>query len=81
MRSVGVLVGVFGAVQTAKTLRCGSTVVSYIVLAAPTVVVIVVVQTIFVWIGHQGGPLLPTAGEYDSTLHGVGTSGSTGSSG
>ncbi|MDQ2957824.1 MAG: ABC transporter permease [Actinomycetota bacterium] len=66
----GVLVGVLGAVRQRKPVDVGSTFLSYVLLASPTVVVIIVVQTVFVWIGHHGGPLLPTAGEYDSTLHG-----------
>jgi peptide/nickel transport system permease protein len=66
----GVLVGVLGAVRQRKPIDVGSTFFSYVLLASPTVVVIIVVQFIFVWIGHHGGPLLPTASEYDSTLHG-----------
>jgi peptide/nickel transport system permease protein len=42
-----------------------------VLLAAPTVVTIIVVQTVFVWIYHHGGPLIPTSGEYDSNLHGI----------
>jgi peptide/nickel transport system permease protein len=68
---LGVLTGVFGAVRQRKPFDVGSTVVSYIVLAAPTVVTILVIQTFFIWIGQHGGPLLPTAGEYDSNLHGL----------
>ncbi|MEO6703133.1 MAG: ABC transporter permease [Jatrophihabitantaceae bacterium] len=66
----GVLVGVLGAVRQRKPVDVASTFASYVLLASPTVVIIIVVQLIFVWIGHHGGPLLPTANEYDSTLHG-----------
>lgn len=68
---LGVLIGVFGAVRQRKPFDVASTVVSYVVLAAPTVVTIIVIQAFFIWIGKHGGPLLPTAGEYDSNLHGV----------
>lgn len=67
---LGVLIGVFGAVRQRKPFDSISTVVSYVVLASPTVVSIIVIQTFFVWVGKHGGPLLPTAGEYDSTLSG-----------
>jgi peptide/nickel transport system permease protein len=69
----GVLIGVLGAVRQRKPADVASTFASYVLLASPTVVVIIVVQTIFVWInlkaGHAG--LFPTSGEYDSNLHGV----------
>lgn len=69
----GVLVGVLGAVRQRKPADVASTFASYVLLASPTVVVIIVVQTIFVWInmkaGHAG--LFPTSGEYDSTLQGT----------
>jgi peptide/nickel transport system permease protein len=69
----GVLVGVLGAVRQRKPADVASTFASYVLLASPTVVVIIVVQTIFVWVnlkvGHAG--LFPTSGEYDSNLHGV----------
>ncbi|HEX2903644.1 MAG TPA: ABC transporter permease [Jatrophihabitans sp.] len=68
---LGVFTGVFGAVRQRKPFDVGSTVVSYVVLASPTVVSIIVIQTFFIWIGKHGGPLLPTAGEYDSNLHGL----------
>ncbi|MGI8665873.1 MAG: ABC transporter permease [Jatrophihabitans sp.] len=70
----GVLVGVLGAVRQRKPVDVGSTFVSYVLLASPTVVVIIVVQTVFVWINHKSGNagLFPTSGEYDSTLHGFG---------
>ncbi len=69
----GVLVGVVGAVRQRKPVDVGSTVASYVLLASPTVVVIVVVQTIFVWIYHKGGSafLFPATGEYNSNLHGL----------
>ncbi len=69
----GVLVGVLGAVRQRKPADIGSTVASYVLLASPTVVVIVVVQTIFVWIYHKGGSgwLIPATGEYNSNLHGI----------
>jgi peptide/nickel transport system permease protein len=67
----GVLIGVLGAVRQRKPVDVVSTVGSYVLLAAPTVVTIIVVQTVFVWIYHHGGPLIPTSGEYDSNLHGV----------
>lgn len=66
----GVLVGVVGAVRQRKPFDVASTAASYVILAAPTVVVIVVVQSVFVWVYHQGGPLIPATGEYVSTLHG-----------
>jgi peptide/nickel transport system permease protein len=66
----GVLIGVVGAVRQRKPVDVVSTVGSYVLLAAPAVVTIIVVQTIFVSIYHHGGPLIPTSGEYDSTLHG-----------
>jgi len=68
---LGVLIGVFGAVRQRRPFDVGSTVVSYVLLASPTVVTILVIQTFFIYIGHHGGPLLPTANEYDSTLHGA----------
>jgi peptide/nickel transport system permease protein len=67
----GVLVGVLGAVRQRKPVDIGSTVASYVLLASPTVVVIVVVQTLFVWIYHKGGPLIPATGEYNSNLDGI----------
>ena len=67
----GVLIGVLGAVRQRKPVDVTTTVGSYVLLAAPTVVTIIVVQTVFVWIYHHGGPLIPTSGEYDSNLHGV----------
>lgn len=68
---LGVLVGVIGAVRQRKPADVIGTVGSYVLLASPAVVTIIVVQTIFVGIYHHGGPLIPTSGEYDSTLHGV----------
>jgi peptide/nickel transport system permease protein len=67
----GVLVGVLGAVRQRKPVDIGSTVLSYVLLASPTVVVIVVVQTVFVWIYNNGGPLIPATGEYNSNLEGL----------
>jgi peptide/nickel transport system permease protein len=67
----GVLVGVLGAVRQRKPVDVASTVASYILLASPTVVVIVVIQTIFVWIYNNGGPLIPATGEYNSNLEGL----------
>jgi peptide/nickel transport system permease protein len=69
--TAGVLIGVLGAVRQRKPVDVISTVGSYVLLASPAVVTIIVVQTIFVWIYHHGGPLIPTSGEYDSTKHGL----------
>lgn len=68
----GVLLGVFGAVRQRKPSDAAGTVVSYVLLASPTVVVIIVVQSIFIWIYHKGGSawLFPATGEYNSNLHG-----------
>lgn len=70
----GVLLGVFGAVRQRKPSDVTGTVISYVLLASPTVVVIIVVQSIFIWIYHKGGSalLIPTSGEYNSNLHGFG---------
>lgn len=70
----GVLMGVFGAVRQRKPSDIAGTVVSYVLLASPTVVVIIVVQTLFVWLYHKGGSalLFPATGEYNSNLHGIG---------
>lgn len=70
----GVLLGVFGAVRQRKPSDVTGTVISYVLLASPTVVVIIVVQSIFIWIYHKGGSafLIPTSGEYNSNLHGIG---------
>ncbi len=67
---LGVLTGVFGAVRQRRPFDVVSTVISYVVLAAPTVVTIIAIQAFFIWIHKNGGPQLPTAGEYDSNLHG-----------
>jgi len=69
----GVLIGVIGAVRQRKPIDIGSTVASYVVLATPTVVMIILVQTLFLWIYHTGGSawLFPATGEYDNTLHGL----------
>ena len=68
----GVLVGVFGAVRQRKPSDVTATAVSYVLLAAPTFVVILVVQTIFVWINHKSGnaALFPQTGEYTHDLSG-----------
>jgi peptide/nickel transport system permease protein len=68
----GVLVGVLGAVRQRKPADVSSTVASYVVLASPVVVLIIVVQTIFLWINHKAGnpSLFPATGEYNSQLHG-----------
>ncbi|MCW2491451.1 MAG: glutathione transport system permease protein [Pseudonocardiales bacterium] len=69
----GVLIGVVGAVRQRKPVDVVGTVGSYILLATPTVVIIIVVQTIFVWINRHSGNagLFPQTGEYTSNLHGL----------
>jgi peptide/nickel transport system permease protein len=70
---LGVLIGVIGAVRQRKPTDVVTTVGSYVLLATPTVVIIIVVQTLFVWINHKSGnaSLFPQTGEYTSNLHGT----------
>ncbi|UQX87722.1 ABC transporter permease [Jatrophihabitans telluris] len=68
---IGVLVGVFGAVRQRKLFDSSSTVVSYILLAMPTVVIIILVQTVFYRINVASGHVtFPLVNEYDSNLSG-----------
>ena len=69
----GVLIGVIGAVRQRRPVDVVTTVGSYVLLATPTVVIIIVVQTIFVWINHRSGnaALFPQTGEYTSNLRGA----------
>lgn len=69
---LGVLVGVLGAVRQRKPVDVVSTAASYVILASPVVVVIIMVQTLFVWINNKAGNpgLFPTSLEYNSNLHG-----------
>jgi ABC-type phosphate transport system permease subunit len=70
---VGVLMGVYGAVRQRKFFDHVSTLWAYLVLATPTVVLILLVQTGGAYINKQVGDphFLPLTGEYDSTLHGA----------
>ena len=71
---LGILIGVLGAVRQRKPSDIGSTVASYVLLASPTVVVIIIVQTIFIWINRNvahDASFFPTALEYNSNLHGL----------
>jgi len=70
---LGVLIGVLGAVRQRKPADVIGTVGSYVLLASPTVVIIIVVQTIFVWINQKSGNsgLFPQTGEYNSNLSGL----------
>lgn len=69
---IGVVVGVFGAVRQRKLFDTTSTVISYILLAMPAVVIIIMVQTFGVWVNNRAGSIVfPATGEYVSTLHGV----------
>jgi peptide/nickel transport system permease protein len=68
---IGVLVGVFGAVRQRKVFDTSSTVVSYVLLAMPTVVIIILVQTFFYRINITAGhTVFPLVREYDSNLSG-----------
>ena len=68
----GVLIGVLGAVRQRKPIEVGSTALSYVVLASPVVVLIILLQTGAVYINNKAGHiLLPTALEYNSELHGL----------
>jgi peptide/nickel transport system permease protein len=69
---LGVLIGVVGAVRHRKPADAVGTVASYVLLATPTIVIIIVVQTVFVWINQKAGnpSLFPQTGEYSSNLHG-----------
>jgi peptide/nickel transport system permease protein len=70
---LGVLIGVIGAVRQRKPADVIGTVGSYVLLATPTVVIIIVVQTVFVWINRHSGNagLFPQTGEYNSNLSGL----------
>ncbi|HEY2041195.1 MAG TPA: ABC transporter permease [Jatrophihabitans sp.] len=68
---IGVLVGVFGAVRQRRFFDTSSTAVSYILLAMPTVVIIILVQTAFQHVNMSAGHVVfPLVREYDSNLHG-----------
>ncbi|MDQ6937651.1 MAG: ABC transporter permease [Actinomycetota bacterium] len=69
---VGVGVGVVGAVRQRKPFDAGSTAASYVVLASPIVVLILLTQTVAVWINNKSGSIVfPTALEYNSNLSGL----------
>lgn len=69
----GVLIGVFGAVRQRKVFDQLSTFWAYVVLASPTVVIILLVQTVGIYLNRAVGDqsFLPPTGEYDSNLHGI----------
>jgi peptide/nickel transport system permease protein len=69
----GVMIGVFGAVRQRKFFDNTSTLWAYLILAAPPVVLILLVQTVGAYVNKQVGDphFLPLTGEYDSTLHGA----------
>jgi peptide/nickel transport system permease protein len=68
---IGVLVGVFGAVRQRKFFDTSSTVASYVLLAMPAVVIIILVQTVFQHVNQSAGHVIfPLVREYDSNLHG-----------
>ncbi|MDQ1730855.1 MAG: glutathione transport system permease protein [Pseudonocardiales bacterium] len=67
----GVLIGVIGAVRQRRPADVVGTVGSYVLLATPTVVIIIVVQTVFLWINHRTGTTtFPLVKEYNSNLSG-----------
>ena len=69
----GVLIGVFGAVRQRKFFDQASTLWAYLILAAPPVVLILLVQAVGGFINNRvGNPsFLPLTLEYDSSLHGI----------
>ncbi len=69
---IGVFVGVYSAVRQRKIVDNAATTISYVILAAPTVIIILLLQTAAVWVNNKAGStLFPTSLEYDSTLHGL----------
>jgi len=69
---LGIFLGVVGAVRKGRPSDVAGTVWSYVVLAAPTVVVIFLVQLVFEWINTRSGHIVfPYSGEYSPSKTGA----------